>query len=153
MVDPAVRNDGNLRFAGIHCPGYPVDPDAVAERVRSGLRGQEGVATYGPTVLLFSLPPHDHPSGWECQVGTAVTGLPRPPAGMAVEDYHALRALVLPHTGAIRDLDATHRRLVEHGRTLGHTIRPYWRLTLGRKRLADGNALPAAEVSVFVDSW
>lgn len=153
MVDPVVRNDGNLRFAGIQSPGYPADAEALAVQVRAGLAGQEGVATYGPTVLLFILPPHGHPDGWECQVGCAVSGLPRPAAGTTVEDYHALRALVLPHSGAIRDLDATHRRLVEHGRTLGHTIRPYWRLSLGRKRLADGNALPTAEVAVFLDTW
>jgi hypothetical protein len=153
MVDPAVRNDGNLRFGGLPCPGYPLDAEALAERVRAGFAGQEGVETYGPTTLLFTLPPHGHPEGWECQVGTALTGLPRPPAGMTVEDYRGLRALVLPHGGAIRDLDATHRRLVEHGRTLGHVIRPYWRLALARRRLADGNVLPTAEVSVFADTW
>ena len=58
-----------------------------------------------------------------------------------------------PHAGPIRDLDSTHRRLVEHARTLGHVVRPYWRLALWRKRLADGNALPLAEVTVFVERF
>jgi len=153
MPDPTVRTDGNLRFAGVALAGYPADAEAVAARVRSVVESQTGVASYGPATLLFTLPPHGHPEEWECQVGVAVTGLPRPLQDVQVEDYHALQALVLPHGGPIRDLDTTHRRLVEHARTLGHVVRPYWRVALCRKRLADGNALPVAEVSVFVDRY
>lgn len=153
MADPTLRSEGNLRFAGVARTGYPVDAEALADRVRGLVEGQPGVASHGPAALLFTLPPHGNPDEWECQVGVAVTGLPRPVQDVQVEDYHALHAVVLPHSGPIRDLDSTHRRLVEHARTLGHVVRPYWRLSLCRKRLADGNALPLAEVAVFVDRF
>lgn len=153
MPDPVLRSEGNLRFAGVARPGYAVDAEAIADRVRGLMAAQPGVASHGPASLLFTLPPHDEPAGWECQVGVAVTGLPRPVQDVQVEDYHALQAVVLPHNGPIRDLDTTHRRLVEHARTLGHVVRPYWRLSLWRKRLADGNALPLAEVAVFIDRF
>lgn len=153
MAEPTLRHDGNLRFAGTVHPGYPADAEGEAERVRALFAGQEGVAAYGPPTILFTLPPHDAPASWECSVGVTLTGLARPPAGVQIEDYARLDALVLPHTGPIRELDATYRRLVERARVLGHPLRPYWRLQLWRKRLADGNALPLAEVSVFVDRW
>lgn len=153
MADPTLRRDGNLRFAGVARPGYPVDASALAERVRGLVEAQVGVISQGPPTLLFTLPPHGHPSEWECQVGVAVSGLPRPVEDVQVEDYHALQAVVLAHSGPIRDLDTTHRRLVEHARVLGRVVRPYWRLSLWRKRLADGNALPLAEVAVFVDRF
>lgn len=153
MPDPVLRSEGNLRFAGVARSGYAHDAEALVERVRSLMEAQPGVACYGPVSLLFTLPPHGHPETWECQVGLAVTGLPRPVQDVQVEDYHALQAAVLPHAGPIRDLDSTHRRLVEHVRTLGHVVRPYWRVALARKRLADGNVLPLAEVAVFVDRF
>lgn len=153
MPDPTQRSEGNLRFAGVGRAGYPADAEALAGRVRGLVEAQPGVASYGPATLLFTLPPHDHPGAWECQVGVAVTGLPRPLQDVQVEDYHALHSVSLPHSGPIRDLDTTHRRLVEHARTLGHVVRPYWRLALWRKRLADGNGLPLAEVAVFIDRF
>jgi hypothetical protein len=109
------------------------------------------VEPYGPTTILLNLPPEGLPTAWECQVGTAITGLARPGDGMAIEDYRGLYALTQVHQGTIRDIASTHRRLADHGRSLGRGVRPYWRVALWRRRLADGNLLPATEVSVFLD--
>ncbi len=151
MPDPVFRSDGNLRFAAFAQAGYPEDPEALAARARALLVGQDGVATYGPSTVLVSLPPDELPQAWECQVGTPITGLARPSEGLAIEDYRGLYALTLVHQGSIRELASTHRRLADHGRSLGHGVRPYWRIALWRRRLADGNLLPATEVSVFLD--
>nr|MBA3684624.1 hypothetical protein [Planctomycetota bacterium] len=132
MADPVLRSDGNLRFAGFAQPGYPEDPEALVERARTLLAGQDGVETYGPATILVSLPPEEMPPTWECQVGIAITGLARPAEGLAIEDYRALYALTLVHQGTIRDLAATHRRLADHGRSLGRGVRPYWRVALWR---------------------
>ncbi len=151
MADPVLRSDGNLRFAGFARSGYPEDAEALVARARALLVGQEGVESYGPATILVSLPPDDLPAAWECQVGTAITGMARPAEGLAIEDYRGLYALTLVHQGTVRDLAATHRRLADHGRSLGRGVRPYWRVALCRRRLADGNLLPATEVSVFLD--
>ena len=77
--------------------------------------------------------------------------MPRPGEGVMIEDYRQLVALSQPHQGAIRDLPRTWQRLHDHGRSLGHRLRPYWRISLRRRRLADGNLLPVADVAVFLD--
>jgi len=59
--------------------------------------------------------------------------------------------LSLPHSGPARDLGLTHRRLRDHAAGLGYRLRPYWRLALRGRRLADGNLLPVADVAVFID--
>lgn len=147
---PTLKREGNLRFAGMLSAGYPEDPTALGTEVKRRL-GDQTVRFLGPTFLLFTTAPHGHPREWECYVGTALTGLPRAPEGVVVEDYSGLYALTQPHQGSIMDLAATHRNLYEHGRSLGYQCRPYWRVALWRKRLADGNPLPATEVSVFLD--
>ncbi len=151
MAEPIVRREGNLRFAGAACAGYPEDPLALAAAARSAMRDQS-IRCLGPATLLFHVAPHDEPPArWECRVGTAIVGLAKPTAELAIEDFLDLHALILPHAGPIADLPATHRRLVEHARALGARVRPYWRLALARRRQADGNILPAAEVAVFLD--
>jgi hypothetical protein len=147
---PTLKREGNLRFAGVLAKGYPEDPAAMAAEVRQ-LLGNQGVRFLGPAFLLFSLAPEGKAREWECCVGTALTGLPRPPHGVVIEDYSGLYALTQSHTGSIQELANTHRLLYEHGRSLGYQCRPYWRVSLWRKRLADGNPLPATEVSVFLD--
>jgi hypothetical protein len=151
VPDPLLKREGNLRFAGLASAGYPLDPLALAEDLRSRLAGLE-VTPYGPVTLLFSVAPEDGaPSQWSCQVGVAITGLPTPIPGVQIEDYRALYALSLPHVGPVRDLPVTLRRLSDHGKGLGYRIRPYWRLALRRRPLADGNLLPVADVAVFLD--
>lgn len=151
MVEPLLKREGNLRFAGVACPGYPVDPLALVAGLKRRLEGC-ALIPYGAATLLFSVPPDDlPPARWECQAGTAVTGEPRPVDGVQLEDYRGLYALSLPHSGPVRDLPATVRRLGEHGRGLGYRTRPYWRLALRSRRLADGNLLPVADVAVFLD--
>jgi len=150
MAEPTLKREGNLRFAGIAAVGYPADAKRLGEQVRRELDGGE-LAPYGPVMLLFSLPPDGPPGTWDCQIGTAVIGLPRPVGRVAIEDYRGLYALSLPHAGAIRQLPESHHRLVEHARGLGYHARPYWRLALCRRRLADGNCLPISELSIFLD--
>ncbi len=151
MADPKLSKEGNLRLAGLIAPGYPADPWPLIERVHE-LVDEQDIDPYGPGLLWFGLPPGDEPPlRWECVVGQAVVGLPRPNQGLVVEDYRNLVALTLPHPGPIADLSLTWRRLDDHGRSLGHRVRPYWRLALRSKRLADGNLLPSAEVSVFLE--
>ncbi len=151
MPEPLLKKEGNLRFASVAAPGYPLDPWALAEQVRTLLDEQE-IDTYGPVTLLFSNGLIDlAPDAWECQVGVAITGLARPTGGMLIEDYRNLVALSLPHSGPIRELPRTWRTLHDHGRSLGKQVRPYWRLALRDRRLADGNLLPVADVAVFLE--
>ncbi len=149
--EPLLKKEGNLRFASLAAPGYPADPVELADRVRALLDAQD-IDTYGPVTLLFgNHVVEEPPARWECQVGLAMTGLARPTDGMLVEDYRNLIALSLPHQGPIRDLPRTWRRLHDHGRSLGRQVRPYWRLALRDRRLADGNLLPVADVAVFLE--
>jgi hypothetical protein len=151
MADPVASREGNLRLASIPARGYPPDPFAMAREVQRLLEGQE-VEAYGPTVVFVNLPPEDQPpQAWDCQVGTAITGLGRSLGAMTIEDYRQLRSLSLPHSGPIRELGATWRRLEAHARAANQRLRPYWRLALRNRRLADGNLLPLAEVAVFID--
>lgn len=151
MAEPLLKREGNLRFAGVPSAGYPADPLALVSDVRERLAGV-ALVPYGPSSLLFSVPPDDlAPNAWECQVGVAVTGQPAAVAGVTLEDYRNLYALSLPHSGPVRDLGLTHRRLSEHARSMGYRLRPYWRLALRGRRLADGNLLPVADVAVFID--
>lgn len=151
MAEPLLKREGNLRFAGLPSVGCPVDALAMGAEVQLRLAGV-ALVPYGPISLLFSVPPDDlAPSAWDCQVGVAVTGQPVPVPGVTLEDYRNLYALSLPHSGAIRDLGLTHRRLSDHAKSLGYRLRPYWRLALRGRRLADGNLLPVADVAVFID--
>lgn len=149
--EPVLRREGNLRFAGRASMGYPEDPEASCARVRTLLADQD-LRLLGPATLLFTLPPDGPPSSWECSTGLAMVGLARPVGDLLIEDYAGLYAATLPHHGPISDLPGTHRRLVEHVKAMGRTLRPYWRVALWRRRLADGNPLPVAEVSVFIDA-
>lgn len=153
MADPAIRSEGNLRFAGRPCQGYPVDLVAQGTAIAADLAKRDGIVPYGPPTLLFTLPPHGEPATWEGLVGTAVTGLPLAEGDLRVEDYHDLRACWVAHNGAIADLAETHRRLVEKARAQGYVVRPYWRVQLWRRRLADGSPLPVCEVSVFLERF
>jgi hypothetical protein len=150
MVEPSLKREGNLRFAGIASPGYPADPMAIGDEVKHLMDGQ-GLSFIGPLSLLFAMPPDGHPREWSCSIGSAVIGLARPAGQIAIEDYHALLALTLPHPGPIIEIGSVHRRLSEHARAIGYRIRPYWRVSLWRRRLADGNLMPATELSVFLD--
>jgi hypothetical protein len=151
VPEPLLKREGNLRFAGLASPGYPADPAVLLDEVYKRLSGLE-LIPHGPTSIWFSVSPDETPPGdWECQVGTAVTGLPVPVPGVAVEDYRNLYALSLPHVGAVRELPRTHQRLVAHAKTMGYRVRPYWRLALRERQLADGNLLPVADVAVFLD--
>lgn len=151
MSEPLLKTEGNLRFASLASVGYPADPWQLAERVHELLDEQE-IDTYGPVMLWFAGAPTDIlPQAWECQVGVAITGMARSQHGMLIEDYRNLVALSLPHSKAIRDLPQTWRTLHDHGRSLGRQVRPYWRLALRDRRLADGNLLPVADVAVFLD--
>lgn len=153
MSDPAIRSEGNLRFAGEPCLGYPVDVEARVRRIREALASQPEIKDYGPATILFTLPPHGEANTWEGQVGVAITGLPQPIGDIRAEDYHDLRACWMAHQGPIRDLAATHGRLVERARSQGFIVRPYWRVQLWRRRLADGSPLPVCEVSVFLERF
>ncbi len=151
MVEPLLKREGNVRIVSQASRGYPVDALGLVQKVRKQLTGS-ALVPFGPATILFSIPPDDTPSSaWECQVGIAVTGQPISLPGLSVEDYRGLYALSLPHTGAIRDLAHTHRRLMEHAKTLSYQVRPYWRLALRGRRLADGNILPVSDVAIFID--
>lgn len=151
VAEPLLKREGNLRFAGMSSVGYPADPMALGADVRERLAGV-ALVPYGPLSLLFSVAPDDlAPMAWDCQVGVAVTGQPVAVAGVSLEDYRNLYALSLPHSGPVRDLGLTHRRLSDHAKGLGYRLRPYWRLALRGRRLADGNLLPVADVAVFID--
>ncbi len=151
MPDPLVKSEGNLRFAALAVTGYPLDPHALAAQVRNFLDEQD-IDAYGPTTIWLATGPGDDAvEAWDCQVGLACTGMPRPGAGVMIEDYRQLVALSVPHQGSVLDLPRTWKRLQDHGRSLGHRLRPYWRVCLRRRRLADGNLLPVADVAVFLD--
>ncbi len=151
MVEPLLKREGNLRFAGLSSVGYPLDPLQIGSHVQERLTGV-ALVPYGPTSLIFSVPPDDlAPAAWDCQVGIAVTGQPVTVPGVSLEDYRNLYALSLPHSGPTRELGLTHRRLCDHAKSLGYRLRPYWRLALRGRRLADGNLLPVADVAVFID--
>lgn len=151
MADPLLRHDGNVRLASLPSPGWPADPWALGDRVRDLLDDQE-LEPYGALQVWFSVPPGDDPPArWECQVGWTVAGMPHPADGLLIEDYRRLDAFAVAHGGPVRDLGATWRRLDAHARTAGWRPRPYWRLALRDRRLADGNLLPEAEVSLFVE--
>lgn len=151
MPEPLLKREGNLRFAGVASPGYPADPFVLVDQVCKQLSGLE-LVPHGPASVWFAVGPDEAPpSAWDCQVGMAVTGLPVPIPGVAVEDYRNLYALSLPHVGTVRDLCRTHQRLVAHAKTMGYHVRPYWRLALRERQLADGNLLPVADVAVFLD--
>lgn len=156
MPEPKLTRDGNLRIACLAGNGWPADPLAAAAALRLSV-AEQGAGHYGPVQIFVSGSPDDEaPAAWEVHVGVAVSGMPRPGATIAgqrvlVEDYRNLVALSLPHPGPVRELGTTWRRLAEHGRALGHRLRPYWRVALHRRQLADGNILPLCEVSVFLD--
>jgi hypothetical protein len=157
VSEPLLRRDGNLRVAGIPCAGYPDDPMTIAATARR-LAEAGGGEPYGPPLVWFHLPPDQRPpSTWECTVGVAMTGMARPGATtddgrrLAVEDYRGLRAFVRGHDSAIADLGATWAAIDAHARGQGYRVRPYWRLALIHRRLADGNLHPVAEVAVFID--
>ena len=109
MVEPLLKREGNLRFAGLSSVGYPVDPLRLGANVQERLAGV-ALVPYGPISLIFSVPPDDLAStAWDCQVGTAVTGQPVTISGITLEDYRNLYALSLPHSGPTRELGLTHR--------------------------------------------
>jgi hypothetical protein len=151
VAEPTLAREGNLRFASLPSRGYPIDPWGLTEQVRHLLEGQD-VEPYGAVAIFFNLPPEADPiAAAECQVGTAITGLGRSRGALVVEDYRGLVALSLPHPGPIKELPQTWRRLAEAAAAREEPTRPYWRVALRTPRLADGNLLPLAEVSVFLD--
>ena len=156
MPEPKLTRDGNLRLACLAGSGWPADPLAIAAALRQNL-GEQAVEAYGAVqIFVAGSPEAELPAAWEVHVGIAVSGLPRPGAVLAgqpilIEDYRNLVALSLPHPGPVRELGSTWSRLAEHGRALGHRLRPYWRVALRRRQLADGNILPTSEVAVFLD--
>ncbi len=151
VVEPLLKREGNLRLVSAPSQGYPINALALVQQVRDKLTGS-GLVPYGAATVWFSLPPADAaPTAWECQVGISVTGQPTKIPGLSIEDYRGLYALSLPHSGPIRDLAHTHRRLVEHAKSMSYPVRPYWRLALRGRRLADGNILPVSDVAVFID--
>jgi hypothetical protein len=151
VAEPLLKREGNLRLVSMHNQGYPINALALVQQVRDQLTGST-LVPHGAATLWFSSPPTDTaPATWECQVGIAVTGQPTSIAGLIIEDYRGLYALSLPHSGPIRDLAHTHRRLVEHAKSMSYPVRPYWRLALRARRLADGNILPVSDVAVFID--
>lgn len=151
MPAPQTSHEGNLRFAGLPTRGFPEDPLVLAAQVRSLLEDQ-AADHYGSPTVVISGPPAGHDLGaWDCLCGVAVTGLPKAVGGLIVEDYRDLHSLALPHRGPTRDLAATWEHLAEAARHQGRRLRPYWRIRLLHRRLADGNLLPQAEVAVFAE--
>ncbi len=157
MNEPTLAEEGNLRLAAVALPGWPADPVRETAAVTAALAGGS-VSPYGASLLWFAMPPGDEPPArWECACGSAITGLTR--AGMnlpdgrrlLIEDYRDLRALSLPHAGPVRAVPETWKRLEAVARNRNARLRPYWRVALRRKRLADGNLLPVTEVSIFLD--
>lgn len=158
MPDPKLVREGNLRLVCVAGLGWPPEPLPIAEEVRR-LAAAQGGDPYGPAlVFVAGAPDEEPPEAWECHVGCAATGMPRPGAATAagerllIEDYRQLTALTLPHHGPVRRLGDTWRRLVDRAAGQGQRLRPYWRVRLVRRELADGNLLPVAEVSVFLDA-
>ncbi len=161
MTDPTVTRLGNLRFAGIPVTGWPADPLALAEVVRGVVAanpGEPAPAIIGPACLWCSHGPEDTPPArWDGLAGWAITGMVRPGAAapdgrrLLVEDYRNLVAWTLPHRDAAADLGRTWRRLADAAGAAGRRLRPYWRVCLRARTLADGNLLPVTEVQVFVE--
>ncbi len=158
VPDPKLTREGNLRLACVAGQGWPADPLLLAAEVRR-LAAAQGGSPYGAVqIFLAGAPDDEPPQAWECHVGCAVTGMPKPGGITAsgerlmIEDYRNLAALTIVHHGPVRLLGQTWRRLADHGKALGHRLRPYWRVRLRRTQLADGNLLPAAEVAVFLDT-
>ena len=151
MADPQVRREGNLRFAAVAFQGLPESLIAAYADARTAL-GEQRVQCYGPPMALFSFPADDDgPHTWPCQVGSGIIGMARHGNGLLVEDYRHLQTLSLPHMESSARLVDTYRQLANHARANGWKVRPYWRLALRRRRLADGNMLPTSEVSIFLD--
>ncbi len=151
MAEPTLTREGNCRFASLPSVGYPEDPWALHAEVQRLLAGQE-IESYGPVQIYFNLPPESEPlERCDCQVGSTITGLGRSRGSLVVEDYRNLVAFSLPHAGPARELPMTWRTLQEAARARKEGIRPYWRLALRSVRLADGNLLPRADVTVFLD--
>jgi hypothetical protein len=148
VPDPKLTREGNLRLACAAGQGWPADPLLLAAEVRR-LAAAQGGSPYGAVqVFLAGAPDDEPPQAWECHVGCATASGER----LMIEDYRNLVALTLVHHGPVRLLGQTWRRLADHGKALGHRLRPYWRVRLRRTQLADGNLLPAAEVAVFLDA-
>lgn len=156
MPQPQQRREGNIRYASTDHIGYPEDVWGTVDQVIDLVQAAESVVpvtTYGPPVVLFPLPADDRdPSQWSCQVGTAITGLPRARSPLLVDDYRRLRSVVLPHLGPVRELHLTWQRLMDYVSKEPLRPRPYWRLALTRHRLDDGTLLPVPEVALFVDA-
>lgn len=156
VPDPKLTREGNLRLACLAAAGWPADPLLAAEGLRQAVAGPE-VGCHGPVqVFVAGAPGDEPPAAWEVHLGIAVTGMPRPGLThdgqrVLIEDYRDLVALTLPHHGPVRELGRTWKRLADHGAALGHRLRPYWRVCLRRRQLADGSILPASEVAVFLD--
>jgi hypothetical protein len=151
VAEPLLKREGNVRLVTRTQRGYPSDVLGMVDEVRGQL-ATTALVPFGPAMVLMSLPPDEQPcSAWECQVGTAVTGKPQRVAELSVEDYRALFALSLPHTGPIRQLAQTYAKLAAHATSMSYRVRPYWRVALRARRLADGNLLPVCDVAVFID--
>ena len=151
MAEPRMNYDGNLRLASMHSDGFPKDPENCNELVLDEIC-EQSVNPYGAIQIFFNLPPDDEgPESWPCQIGSAITGLGRASASVFIEDYRGLHSLSLPHLSSIKTIANTYQRLRDHAQAMGFRIRPYWRVSLKRNRLADGNILPACDVSVFLD--
>jgi len=152
MAEPELRREGNLRMASLPTEDWPADPRDLYARVLATLGEQGEVHPYGPVSVLIDLPPGDEdPRSWRCQVGSALTGLPRPAPPLLMEDYAKLQALVLPHHEPVAQLATTWRLLDDHARAMGWVPRPYWRVSLRRSLTADGNLFPQTEVAIFLD--
>lgn len=152
MERPALRRIGNLRLVTSSFPGWPDDPFAVRDRLCASL-GQGEAAPYGPVQIWFAHAPdrQQSPSLWPCQVGTAITGMARPGANLLVEDFRNLAGYSRDHLGPLADLAHTWEELRDLANRWKQTLRPYWRVCLGRRRLSDGNLLPVCSVGIFVD--
>lgn len=156
MPDPKLTREGNLRLACLTATGWPADPLLPAAGLRD-LVAKQGASPYGAVqVFVAGAPGSEPPAAWDVHLGLAVSGMPRPGAlldgqRIMVEDYRDLVALSLPHHGPVRELAQTWKRLADHGASLGYRLRPYWRVSLRRRQLADGNILPASDVAVFLD--
>ena len=151
MADPRMRFEGNLRLASTHSDGYPQDAEHIYDLVLDDL-AEQPLNPYGPIQIFFNLPPDEQgPEAWPCQIGTACTGLGRASAYVYIEDYRNLHALVLNHMGPLKDLSQTYRRLRDHALAMGFRVRPYWRVSLRRQHLADGNLFTQCELAVFLD--
>ncbi|MCX8040522.1 MAG: hypothetical protein RMM29_06520 [Planctomycetota bacterium] len=157
MPEPKLVREGNLRLMCVAGLGWPREPLRLVDEVRR-LAIAQGGEPYGPAQIFVAGNPEEEPlEAWECHVGCAVTGMPRPGActsagqRVLIEDYRQLVAVTLPHHGPLRRLGDSWRSLAQRAAQQGQRLRPYWRVRLVRRQLADGNLLPLAEVSAFID--